>query len=251
MNPNDESLNIMPAKDRGKAIKLMVPEISDLLCMNIRFLITGISQIRVIIAFSDPKRLPKLLDFEYDCILLANYKWVTGYGLQETANLIAEHPHVKMLVYFLPHEVDKAGSLYRMGIHGFFSDEVTKTEFQQGLISLARGENFYSQDIIRRLVSADNEPGGNGRKPVRVTPLEQRLFSMILKGQANEEIAMKLSMTMGAVERSRKRLNQKFRINDCVELIRPVEPATEFVPYELELPHEPGANAEKYTVFLR
>ena len=235
----------------GKAIKLMVPEISDLLCMNIRFLITEISQIRVIIVFSDPARLPKLLDFEYECILLANYTWIREFGLTDISGLIQTYPHLHLLVYLRPQDIPRAVTLFHMGVQGCFSQEVSRTEFTRGLYRLARGESFYSQDVIFRLLSAKPVDGDEPRKQVKLTQLEQTLVTLLLKGHTNEDISRRLSITLVAVERIRQRLNRKFRINDCRELIHPGQQVPGFVPYEREFPHEPGSITQKYTVFLR
>ena len=251
MNNLHESRFARTENEPGAAIKPLVPDISDLFCMNLRFLITEIIQLRVIIAFSNNRRLSRLLDYENDCIFLANYPWIKKFGLQATFGLIAAHPQLKLLVYLTPNEVRKSIPIFNLGSKGFFTDAVTRVEFQQGLARLGRGETFYSQDFIRRLLTPELDPEPEVQKPVKISKLERRIFAMILKGLTDRQIATRLSMTLPAVTMARGRLNYKFGDRDCEDLIRPGGKEPKFVPYELDFPGDSGNGEQKYTVYLR
>ncbi|MEI7897211.1 MAG: LuxR C-terminal-related transcriptional regulator [bacterium] len=251
MKTSGEANFTYPLKLEGNGIKLLVPEISDLLCMKLRFLITEVSQIRVIIPFTSRARLLRLLNYESDCILLTDYKWLSNLGLYETASLLAKNPHLRMLVFMRQQDIPMTRELYRTGVHGLFSNAVLLNEFRMGLERISRGETFYSQDVVFRLLSHKSGAGEAQSRPIKMTQLEQEVVVRILKGNSNADIAAGLSMTTRAVEISRSRLNRKFQMADVSELIHAMSQEPEFVPYEMEIPTENGDNGLIFTVYRR
>ncbi len=199
-------------------ITLVIPGISDLFCMSIRFLVQEIRDIQIIMVVPDCRQLRKLLDANSRCIIVTQYAWLKKSGNEEVRELLESYPNLKILMYLKPEEYGRAGSLYQAGIHGFFSDNIIPEEFQYCITQLSSGQSFFSQDIIPRLLSPEPERGRQSSE-INLTSREHEILQLIVGGLTNKEIASRLCLSPRTVEGHRANLILKFGVRNTAELV--------------------------------
>src|SRR5207244_2475106 len=63
-------------------------------------------------------------------------------------------------------------------------------------------------------------PKPTARNPIKLTPREIEILSMILKGQTNKAICIELGLCHSTVERHRESLHRKFGVRCLTDLVR-------------------------------
>ena len=200
-------------------ITLVIPAISDLFCMSIRFLVQEIRDIQIIMVESDCRKIRNFLDTNSHCIVVTTSAWLGKSGACEVKELMEAYPGLRILMYLKAGEFPRAVSLFQAGIQGFFSDSITCGEFHDCLAELWSGKSFFSQDIIPVLLSREPEkinghgPGNN------LTAREHEILVLIEQGYTNKEIASKLCLSPRTIEGHRASLILKFGVRNTAELV--------------------------------
>jgi two-component system response regulator NreC len=200
-----------------KKITLVIPDFSDLFCMSIRFLIQGFSDMQVIV--TGWEEMKSFLSSGGEFIIIARCSWIKRTYLQEIKTLIESDDHIRVLLYLKQDEFHWASGLFGMGIHGFFSDSITKEEFHYCLNELRNGRSYFSQDIIPGLLGKDEHLQNGHNNHVSLTRRELEILELIVKGYTNKEIAGKLFLSPRTIEGHRAKLIMKYNVKNTAELI--------------------------------
>jgi DNA-binding NarL/FixJ family response regulator len=199
------------------SITLFMTEISELFCMSIRYLVIENKEVKIVRLVSDWERLAESTGSESTGIVITQYAWLKKTGITEVVNFSKNNPQIKLLVYLQPSEFHYAASLFQLGVHGFFSDRITKEEFDNCLKELAESRTYFSQDVIAGLLNKENKidyhpfPAISGR--------EEEILDMIVKGMTNKEIAGKMCLSIRTIEGHRARLISKFGVRNTAEMV--------------------------------
>jgi DNA-binding NarL/FixJ family response regulator len=199
------------------AITLFIPEISELFCMSIRYLVIENNEVKIVKLVSGLEHLTDCTASESLGIVIAQYSWLKKTGIREVVNFIEHNPQIKILVYLQPSEFYSAGSLFQLGIQGFFSDRITKEEFNYCLKELAESRTYFSQDIIAGLLISENANANH--EALIMSGREEEILEMIVNGMTNKEIAGKLCLSVRTIESHRSKLISKFGVKNTAEMV--------------------------------
>ena len=225
MNDSARSMSISSADK----ITLVIPSVSELFCMSIRYLVQDIRDIQVIIVETDCRKFSKLYNGEGNCIVVATYGWLGKSGGPVVKQIMDTCPGLKILMYLKQEEHSLASSLFQSGVVGFFSDSITREEFYVCLRDITAGKTYFSQDIIPAMISRESAKNPGYSSGTDLTSRENEILALIQQGFTNKEIAFKLCLSPRTVEGHRSNLLLKFGVRNTAELVSEVMSHAELI----------------------
>ena len=95
------------------------------------------------------------------------------------------------------------------GIHGLIGDDASERQIVSAASAVARGELW---------IPAEPDEETLGNKPLRLTPRESQLVTLLCRGLRNKEIAVEMCVTEGTVKVYLSRLFEKTGARDRFDL---------------------------------
>ena len=200
-------------------ITLIIPEVSDLFCMSIRFLVQEMKDVQIVMVLSDCQQIRKFLEASRNCIIVTQCAWLDKLGVCEVEEFLKDYPELKILMYLRPGEYSRAASMFQTGIQGFFSDSITREAFKDCLTVLSSRKSFFSQDIIPAMLSKEADKSNRYSPGMAITGREHEILLLIQQGYTNKEIAAKLCLSPRTIEGHRANLILKFGVRNTAELV--------------------------------
>ena len=191
---------------------------SELFYMSICYLVMECPCITVKRFNSDCKNLQIFAQDPYPVILVVKYSWLQKNVGADISQFIMDIRGVTVLMYFDIDNFDLILPLFKQGVHGFFTEHITKEEFSYCIHELLQGRTFFSQDLVPLLLSDSKKSKAGSTQPI-ISQRESQILKLIIAGYTNKEIAAKLFLSARTVEGHRARLLQKFDVRNTAELV--------------------------------
>lgn len=146
-------------------------------------------------------------------------------GIEATKQITATHPATRVIV-LTTFDLDAYayGSL-RAGASAFLLKSATPSQLTDAVRTVATGDSVLDPRITRKLIEAFVVPdtqthAATGPDPLTVlSPREVDVFSCVVEGLTNSEIATKLFLTVPTVKTHVNRILAKLHARDRVHLV--------------------------------
>lgn len=110
------------------------------------------------------------------------------------------------------------------GVHGYVMKSAEKPELIKAIKTVASGEKYFSEKIIKKLAEIPNSEAVNGKTQLQdVNPLTSReleILKLVIDDQSNVSIAQQLNISSTTVETHRRNLMKKVGVNTAVGLMK-------------------------------
>jgi DNA-binding NarL/FixJ family response regulator len=144
-------------------------------------------------------------------------------GLEATQKAIEIAPNIKILVLTMQASKEDYFSIVNAGAMGFVLKTAGKHELQAAINAILNGENFFSKDILQKVVTGfiQNSENGNPRNmpKVQLTEKEAEVLNYLCKGLSPSEIAQTIHRSVKTVEMHRSSLLEKTNTKNTINLI--------------------------------
>lgn len=142
-------------------------------------------------------------------------------GITATQKAMEKKPDLKILILSMFGDESNYKSLIVAGAKGFILKTSGKRELENGILAVARGDNFFSVDLLRKVLIDINKPkeGNNLVEQLELSDREMDTLRLLCNGYSNFEIAEKLFVSVKTVEFYKSRLLQKTNSKNTVNLI--------------------------------
>jgi len=142
--------------------------------------------------------------------------------LEATHLLHQETPNVKVLIFSMADDRQSTLQITQSGAQGYIRKEASPEELVQAIVSVSRGEAFFSKDVAQIVLNqCVAEPAPDETRPAsRLTGRETQILTVISEGLTNREIATQLSLSGRTGEAHRERVMRKLDIHSVVGLTR-------------------------------
>jgi DNA-binding NarL/FixJ family response regulator len=168
-------------------------------------------------ATSASSALKTLEQVEADVVLIdINLPDMNGTELCKIIN--KKFPQLKILALTTYLQRDYVDKMMDNGAMGYLLKNAPASEILEGIVSVASGEKYLSDDVARLVSKQDSNTLFLSRREIQI-------LSLIAEGYISKEIADKLFISVLTVETHRKNLLTKLNARNMVSLIRI---ATEF-----------------------
>jgi len=186
-------------------LKVLIADDHPALRMGLAMVVNNQPDMRVVAeATSGPEAVALCAAQSFDVVLM-DLRMPGGNGLEAIAAITAAHPHIRVIVlttYDLDEDIYRA---MRAGAKAFLLKDSPMTEIAEAIRQVHRGEQILPPRIQDRL--------GRRLRREDLTQREMEILQLIVKGQANKEIAASLFISEATVKTHLKTLFQKLGVN--------------------------------------
>ena len=145
-------------------------------------------------------------------------------GIEATRQILAAQPAAKVIVLSAHSDAVYVEKMIEAGVVGFLEKQSSAEILTKAIHEVAKGRNFFSPDIARRLQSNPGMPrdrdGLLKSNATRLTSRETEVLQLVAEGSANKQVASELGISIKTVEKHRQHLMDKLNIHDTAGLTR-------------------------------
>jgi two-component system invasion response regulator UvrY len=162
--------------------------------------------------------LRQILENEYDVILL-DIALPGMDGLDVLRQVKAKKPALPILILSMYPEGQYASRVLREGASGYVAKESLPVELVNAIRKVARGKKYIS-DTFAETVAASFVQDDDRPPHERLSNMEYQVFTKIVRGMENKEIAVDLSLARSTISTYRSRILEKMKMKTIGELVR-------------------------------
>lgn len=144
-------------------------------------------------------------------------------GLEATAVITRDFPHVKVLALTMHDEEEYFYEVIRAGAMGYVLKDAAPTELVSAIRALAEGKAFLTPRVTRILVNDYLQRIKSGEKVAAydgLTEREREVLKLIASGNTNQEIANLLHLSVNTVQVHRTHIMEKLNLHNRTELVK-------------------------------
>jgi len=150
-------------------------------------------------------------------VVLMDIKMPGMNGIEATRHIVAESPHIGVLVLTMFDDDDSVFAMLRAGARGYLLKDAVLDEVLRAINAVGRGEAIFSPAIARRLMQFFSvTPTAVPAFPA-LTERERELLALIAHGLSNEAIAARLVLSLKTVRNHVSNILSKLQVRDRAE----------------------------------
>jgi DNA-binding NarL/FixJ family response regulator len=203
-------------------IKLLIVDDHKIFRDGLKLLLGQFPFIGEIEEASDGKEFLDSLEPGFPDIVLMDINMPVMGGIEATKEALKRYPELKIIVLTTFHDEDYVEQMMMAGVEGYMLKRSTSEEFEEALLKVKNGGNYFSDEIIRtvsrNLQRLRNEADRISSLP-EFTPREQEVLELICQGYNNDQIADRIHISSKTVEKHKSNLFQKTHSGNTVNLI--------------------------------
>ena len=143
-------------------------------------------------------------------------------GIEATARMTAEHPHVAVLVLTMYDDDDSVFAAMRAGARGYLLKGAAQDVIARAVTSVAAGEAIFGPAVARKVASYFSG-GAPAAAPVelfpQLTPREREVLELLAAGRTNAQIASTLYLSQKTVRNNVSNIFAKLQVAGRAEAI--------------------------------
>lgn len=171
---------------------------------------------------SNGKDFLNLVEQEVPDLVLMDIDMPEMNGIEATMKALAIHPDLKVLVLSMYGEEEYYYEMINAGARGFILKSSGANELKNALHQVSVGENYFSSELLRRIIMHIGHRHGSPSGHSKHNPLSQReseVLQEICNGASNNEIADKLHISPKTVKGHRTNLLAKTGSRNTASLV--------------------------------
>lgn len=135
-------------------------------------------------------------------------------GIEATRRIVAESPHIGILVLTMFDQDENVFRAMRAGARGYLLKGAEQADIVRAVEAVARGEAIFGPTLARRLIgyfgvgSVDAQPFAN------LTDREREVLESLARGRSNADIAAALSLSQKTVRNHVSNVFVKLQVAD-------------------------------------
>jgi DNA-binding NarL/FixJ family response regulator len=182
---------------------------------GIKFLISGKNFAEVVAEASNGREFLEILPKHSPDIVLMDIDMPEMNGIDATKKAIEKNPALNILALTMFGDEIYYQRMIQAGVKGFLLKTSKLPELEEAVNAVSKGENYFSNEILKKIIVKFNKPENN----IELTERETEVLQYICKGFTNEEIAQKVNLSVAGVKYNRNNLYSKTNCNNSASLI--------------------------------
>ncbi len=169
-------------------------------------------------ASSQEEALHKIEEQQPD-VLVSDIHLPDGSGYEIAKEVLSKYPTIKIIflsMFFEPQYIYKSVEL---GVLGYLTKESTVEELIIAIDKISKGENYYSQQIVKNILNHKAK-----KKTLLLSEIlstrEMEIVELIYQGLNTKEIAEKLFLAEKTIANHRLNIMSKLNITNTVQLTK-------------------------------
>lgn len=200
----------------NKTSKIQVAIIDDhqLFRNGLKFIIGNEKDMEVVIEASNGKQFLDFLPNLQPEVALMDINMPGMDGVETTKRSLEIFPDLHILVLSMYSDVEYYNTMIELGVKGFILKDIDNNELTEAIRRVHAGGNYFSQELLLKLIKNKPEEGA-----IDLTPREREVLELICKGYSNLQISEELFISQRTVERHRSSLLFKTESKNSVSLV--------------------------------
>jgi len=161
-------------------------------------------------------------NYKPDIILMDIDMPVMG-GVEATAKITAKFPDIKVLVLSMFGDEKLYIKMIKAGANGFILKTSGKYELENAIKQVAKGESYFSNELLRKIVSDIGEnkqlQHQNSGEKILFTDREMEILKYVCRGLTTNEIADLVALSPKTIDVYRTKLLAKTNSKNTVSLV--------------------------------
>ncbi|MBP6342804.1 MAG: response regulator transcription factor [Candidatus Omnitrophica bacterium] len=143
-------------------------------------------------------------------------------GVTALKEIRRKYPKAKVLILSMLKDFQHFEEVMRHGASGYMVKDDAPDQLLLAIKTIIRGNKFVSPSVSKVLVDRQLRSVDDGEVPSLeiLTKREQQVLTMIAKGMANKNIAVKLKLSIRTVEHHRANLTDKLGLKTPAALVK-------------------------------
>lgn len=206
-----------------KKYKVILVDDHKLFREGLKFVIMQMDNIEVVAEASNGKEFLEILEYQDADLVLMDIAMPELNGIEATKQALDKRPALKILVLSMFCDEEYYFQMIQAGVMGFVLKEVGKSELEEAITTVLRGESFFSQKLLRDIIMNINNPLQKQKAPaeqkIDLTKRELEVLKLICEGLSNSQIADKLFISLRTVEGHKSNLISKTGVKNSISLV--------------------------------
>jgi DNA-binding NarL/FixJ family response regulator len=135
-------------------------------------------------------------------------------GVETSKKALEIYPDLHILVLSMYSDVEYYNTMIDLGVKGFILKDIDNNELTDAIRRVHAGGNYFSQELLLKLIKNKPEEGS-----IDLTPREREVLELICKGYSNLQISEELFISQRTVERHRSSLLFKTDSKNSISLV--------------------------------
>lgn len=140
-------------------------------------------------------------------------------GIEASRLAHEKYPQLKILALTMFGDEKYYYQMIQTGIKGFVLKSAGISELIKAISEVSKGENFFSGELLYKLIQNINSGKANGSTSEKLSSREIEVLKLIAEGLSNEDIAKELNISLATVKTHRSNLLSKTSSNNTASLI--------------------------------
>jgi len=140
-------------------------------------------------------------------------------GIEATTKALELFPEMKIMALSMYGDEEYFQKMIDAGVCGFLLKNSEFSEVKRAIITAAQGNNYFTEEILYRLVSRMKSKPVQSEPEVALSDREIEVLQLICKGMSNQEIADKLFISKRTVDHHRASLLTKTETRNTASLV--------------------------------
>lgn len=203
--------------------KILIVDDHKLFREGLNFVLSQIEGFEVVGEAPNGKEFLDMIDQMEPDVVLMDISIPGLDGIEATSRAIAKHPDLKVIALTMFCDEEYYYKMIQAGVSGYILKESGKDELANAINTVLRGENYFSQKLLRNIIINLNQvksfKGATLKQEIKLTPRETEILKLICQGLSNTEISEKISLSLRTVEGHKSNLINKTGVRNSVSLV--------------------------------